>query len=100
MDNYGNNVSERTLLENILEEQPDPGPSPEEQEAQKKEEEDKQLVKRMSSIIGQMLNRVQLICRMISERVDKAERTPKDNLDEEQLMQNIKPLLKEASQIL
>lgn len=100
VDNDGNKVGECTLLENIPAEEPEPGPSPEEQEARKKEEEDKQLAKKMSSIVGQTLDRVQPICRMISERIEKAERTPKEDLDEEELVQNVKPLLEEAGQIL
>ena len=87
-------------MENIPEEEPEPGPSPEELEAQKKEAEDKQLAKKMSSIVGQTLDRVQPICRMISERTEKAERTPKEELDEEELVRNVKPLLEEGGQIL
>lgn len=100
VDNDGNKVGECTLLENIPEEEPEPGPSPEELEAQKKEAEDKQLAKKMSSIVGQTLDRVQPICRMISERTEKAERTPKEELDEEELVQNVKPLLEEGGRIL
>lgn len=100
VDNDGNKVGECTLLENIPEEEPEPGPSPEELEAQKKEAEDKQLAKKMSSIVGQTLDRVQPICRMISERTEKAERTPKEELDEEELVRNVKPLLEEGGRIL
>ena len=65
VDNDGNKVGECTLLENIPEEEEEeeeeePGPSPEELE-------DKKLAKKMSSIVGQTLDRVQPICRMISE---------------------------------
>lgn len=99
VDNDGNKVGECTLLDNIPEE-PEPGPSPEEQEAEKKAMEDKQLAKKMSSIVGQTLDRVQPLCRMISERIEKAERTPKEDLDEEELVKNVKPLLEEAGQIM
>lgn len=100
VDNDSNKVGECTLLENIPEEEPEPGPSQEELEAQKKEAEDKQLAKKMSSIVGQTLDRVQPICRMISERTEKAERTPKEELDEEELVRNVKPLLEEGGRIL
>lgn len=100
VDNDGNKVGECTLLENIPEEEPEPSPSPEELEAQRKEAEDKQLAKKMSSIVGQTLDRVQPICRMISERTEKAERTPKEELDEEELVRNVKPLLEEGGRIL
>lgn len=100
VDNDGNKVGECTLLENIPEEEPEPSPSPEELEAQRKEAEDKQLAKKMSSIVGQTLDRVQPICRMISERTEKAERMPKEELDEEELVRNVKPLLEEGGRIL
>lgn len=99
VDNDGNKVGECTLLDNIPEE-PEPGLSPEEEEAQQKEKEDKQLAKKMSSIVGQTLDRVQPLCRMISERIEKAERTPKEELDEEELVKNVKPPLEEAGQIM
>ncbi|KAL2814899.1 hypothetical protein BDW59DRAFT_154083 [Aspergillus cavernicola] len=104
VDNDGNKIGECTLLEHIEEpeEEPEPelepeGPSPEELEAQKKEQQDKDLAKKMSSIMAQTLDRVQPICKMITERVDKAEKTPKEELDEEELVKNVKPLLEEAN---
>ncbi|KAJ0425123.1 hypothetical protein BJY00DRAFT_274833 [Aspergillus carlsbadensis] len=107
VDNDGNKIGEATLLEHIPEpEEPEPepepeaepeGPSAEEQEAQKKEQEDKELAKKMSGIISQTLDRVTPICKMITEHVDKAEKTPKDELDEEQLVKDVKPLLEEAN---
>ncbi|KAL3458638.1 hypothetical protein BJX64DRAFT_220771 [Aspergillus heterothallicus] len=103
VDNDGNKIGEATLLEHIPEpEEPEPepepeGPSAEEQEAQKKEQEDRELAKKMSGIISQTLDRVTPICKMITEHVDKAEKTPKDELDEEQLVKDVKPLLEEAN---
>ncbi|KAL4780592.1 hypothetical protein BJX76DRAFT_350856 [Aspergillus varians] len=114
VDNDGNKIGECTLLENIPEPEPEPeeepepeGPSPEELEAQKKEleaqkkeQEDRDLAKKMSSIVSGTLDRVEPICKMITEHVDRAERTPKDELDEEQLVKDVKPLLEEAGGIL
>ncbi|KAE8150925.1 hypothetical protein BDV25DRAFT_171833 [Aspergillus avenaceus] len=107
VDNDGNKLGECTLLENIPEEpepepevQEEPGPSREELEEQKKAEDDRQLAKKMSAIIGQTLDRVRPICKMITEHIERAERTPKDELDEEKLVQNVKPLLEEGGQIL
>ncbi|KAL3490120.1 hypothetical protein BJX62DRAFT_142755 [Aspergillus germanicus] len=107
VDNDGNKIGEATLLEHIPEpEEPEPepepeaepeGPSAEEQEAQKKEQEDRDLAKKMSGIISQTLDRVTPICKLITEHVDKAEKTPKDELDEEQLVKDVKPLLEEAN---
>ena len=73
VDNDGNKLGECTLIENLPEEEEEevaeeePGPSPEELEEQKKAEEDKQLAKKMSAIIGQTLDRVRPICKMITE---------------------------------
>lgn len=71
VDNDGNKIGECTLLENIPEpepEEPEPeGPSPEELEAQKKEQEDKELAKKMSSIVSGTLDRVLPICKMITD---------------------------------
>ncbi|KAL4735099.1 hypothetical protein BDV11DRAFT_196699 [Aspergillus similis] len=104
VDNDGNKIGECTLLENIPEpepEEPEPeGPSPEELEAQKKEQEDRELAKKMSAIVSGTLDRVQPICKMITDHVDRAEKTPKDELDEEELVKNVKPLLEEANSIL
>lgn len=61
VDNDGNKVGECVLLENI------PGPSPEELEAQKREDADRELATKMSRIVGQTLDRVRPICKMVSE---------------------------------
>ncbi|KAF7590074.1 hypothetical protein BBP40_003276 [Aspergillus hancockii] len=107
VDNDGNKLGECTLLENlpeeVEEEEPEPeepGPSAEELEEQKKAEEDKQLAKKMSVIVGQTLERVRPICKMITEHIEKAERTPKEELDEEKLVQDVKPLIEEGGRIL
>ncbi|QMW38031.1 hypothetical protein G4B11_001267 [Aspergillus flavus] len=106
VDNDGNKLGECTLIENIPEEkeeevvEEEPGLSPEELEEQKKAEEDKQLAKKMSAIIGQTLDRVRPICKMITEHIERAERTPKEELDEEKLVKDVKPLLEEGGRIL
>ncbi|OJJ68217.1 hypothetical protein ASPBRDRAFT_133711 [Aspergillus brasiliensis CBS 101740] len=112
VDNDGNKIGECTLIENIPEEpeeEPEEEPqeepqepeiSPEEQEAQRKLEEDKQLARKMSGIVAQTLDRLRPVCKMISEHIEKADRTPKDELDEEQLVKDVKPLLEEGNHIL
>ncbi|KAL4791891.1 hypothetical protein BDV19DRAFT_381222 [Aspergillus venezuelensis] len=105
VDNDGNKIGQCTLLEHIPEpepeEEPEPeGPSPEEQEAERKAAEDRDLAKKMSAIVGQTLDKVGPICKQITDHVDRAEKTPKDELDEEQLVKNVKPLLEEANSIL
>ncbi|KAF9890815.1 hypothetical protein FE257_005386 [Aspergillus nanangensis] len=106
VDNDGNKLGECTLLENIPEPEPE-GPSQQEldeqrklDEEQKKIDDDRQLAKRMSAIVGQTLDRVQPICKMITDLVEKAERTPKEELDEEKLVKDVKPLLEEGNSVL
>lgn len=101
VDNDGNKIGECTLIENIPEpEEEEEGPSPEEQEAQAKAEHDRQLAEKMCNILGQTLDRVKPVCKQISDHLEKAERTPKDELDEEKLVQAVKPLLEEGGRIL
>ncbi|RHZ61132.1 LEA domain protein [Aspergillus thermomutatus] len=103
VDNDGNKLGEYTLLENLpeeKEEEPEPGPSEEELEAQKKAEQDKELAKKMTGIIGQTLDRLHPTCKRIAELLEKADRTPRDELDEEKLVKDVKPLIEEGGQVL
>ncbi|CAG8371285.1 unnamed protein product [Penicillium salamii] len=110
VDNDGNKIGECTLLENIPEPEPEPeepepeveeeGPSPEEQEAAAKAESDRQLAEKMTFILGQTLDRVKPVCKQITDAIEKADRTPKEELDEEKLVQQVKPLLEEGGRIL
>ncbi|KAJ5591840.1 uncharacterized protein N7459_002209 [Penicillium hispanicum] len=98
VDNEGNKIGECTLLENIPE--PEEGPSPEELEAQAKADQDRELAGKMCNILRQTLDQVKPVCKQITERLEKADRTPKDELDEEKLVQDVKPLLEEGGRIL
>jgi len=90
------------LLENLPEEpEPEPEPeepelSPEELEQKEKEEHDRELAKKMCSIIQQTLDSVEPLCKQISEHIERADRTPRDELDEEQLVKTVKPIIEEA----
>ncbi|OJJ32019.1 hypothetical protein ASPWEDRAFT_118028 [Aspergillus wentii DTO 134E9] len=75
-------------------------PSPEELEAQKQAAEDRDLANKMSSIVGHAMGSLRPICNMITEHIEKADRTPRDELDEEKLVQNVKPLLEQGNQVL
>ncbi|KAJ5183703.1 hypothetical protein N7492_001319 [Penicillium capsulatum] len=99
IDNDGNKIGECTLVENIPEPEEE-GPSPEEQEAQAKAEHDRQLAEKMCNILRQTLDQIKPVCKQITEHLEKADRTPKEELDEEKLVQNVKPLLEEGGRIL
>ncbi|QQK47644.1 LEA domain protein [Penicillium digitatum] len=107
VDNDGNKIGECTLLENIPqpepeepEEEAEEGPTAEEQEAAAKAESDRQLAEKMISILSQTLDRVKPVCKQIEEACEKADHTPKEELDEEKLVQTVKPLIEEGGRIL
>ncbi|KAI2877984.1 hypothetical protein CBS76997_8665 [Aspergillus niger] len=102
VDSAGNKIGECTLLENLP---PEPEPeepemSPEEREKLAQQEEENELAKKMCSIIQQALDSLEPICRMITQHIEKANSTPKDELDEEALVKEVKPLIEEAGTIL
>jgi len=94
VDNDGNRVGEVTLLENIAEDKPD------ETEEEKKKREDAELADKMSNICQQTLERIQPVLKQITEYIEQADRTPKEELDEDELVNNVKPLIEEGSRIL
>ncbi|KIX02421.1 uncharacterized protein Z518_08362 [Rhinocladiella mackenziei CBS 650.93] len=95
VDQDGNKIGECTLLENIPE-AVEEGPTPE----QLKEDEEREIAKKISNIINQTLEKMDPICKQITEHIERADRTPRDELDEEQLVQNVKPLIEEGSRVL
>ncbi|KAJ5606521.1 hypothetical protein N7510_009302 [Penicillium lagena] len=97
VDNDGNKVGECTLLENLPEE---PALSAEEIEQKEKEEHDRDLAKKMSAIVQQTLDSVEPLCKQISDHLEKADRTPREELDEENLVKTVKPLIEEAGNML
>ncbi|KAK4956098.1 hypothetical protein LTR66_013391, partial [Elasticomyces elasticus] len=102
IDNDGNKVGEVTLLENIVEEEEEEAPemTEEEMEAARLREQDRQIAEKMGNICQQTLERVQPVCKQITEYIEKADRTPKEELDEEELVNNVKPLIEEGGRIL
>ncbi|KAF1946360.1 hypothetical protein EJ02DRAFT_462692 [Clathrospora elynae] len=98
IDNDGNKVGEVTLLQNIQEEEEE---IPEDEtEEEKQRREDSELAKKMSAICEDTLQRVQPVMKQITEYIEQADRTPRDELDEEELVNNVKPLIEEGSRIL
>ena len=99
VDVDGNKIGEVTLIENIVEEEYE-GPTEEELAEAAKREEEAEIAKQMANICQKTLEDVQPICKQIKEHMDKADRTPKDELDEEELVNNVKPLIEEAGRKL
>ncbi|KAF2146816.1 uncharacterized protein K452DRAFT_219148 [Aplosporella prunicola CBS 121167] len=101
IDNDGNKVGEVTLLANIVEEEEEEeGLTEEELEELRKKKEDAELADKMANICQQTLERVQPVCKQITEYIEKADRTPREELDEEELVNNVKPLIEEGGRIL
>jgi hypothetical protein len=96
IDNDGNKVGEVTLLENLAEDEEEV----EMTEDELKAKEDAELADKMANICQQTLERMQPVCKQITDYIEAADRTPKDELDEEELVNNVKPLIEEGSRIL
>lgn len=96
VDNDGNKVGEVTLLENIIEEEEDEELS----EEDKQKKQDAEIADKMAAICQQTLERIQPVCKQITEHIEKADRTPRDELDEEELVNQVKPLIEEGHRIL
>ena len=99
VDVDGNKIGEVTLLENIDEEEY-VGPTEEELEEARKREEEREIAEKMSAICTQTLERVQPVCKQIKDIMEKADRTPKEELDEDELVDQVKPLIEEGGRIL
>ena len=119
VDQKGQTVGHATLLEDIPPE-PEEEIGPEEQERLKKEKEDRELAKKLAVMIGQALDKVKPVLKNIEDvsarspprddvlptanvlrqRLDAADRTPKDELDEEKVVKDVKPLIEEGGRIL
>jgi len=95
VDNDGNRVGEVTLLENIQEEEEE-----EETEEEKQKKQDAEIADKMSAICQQTLERVQPVMKQITEYMEQADRTPREELDEDELVNNVKPLIEEGSRML
>ncbi|KAH7110434.1 hypothetical protein EDB81DRAFT_598641, partial [Dactylonectria macrodidyma] len=100
----GQTIGHVTRLEDIPPEaEPEPEPeteSPEEKEKREQAENDRKLAGRIAACVEQALDKVRPICKLITDKVDAAERTPKDELDEEELVRHVKPLIEEGGKIL
>lgn len=116
VDGKGKSVGHVTLLEDI----PAPEePKESEEEVAKKQqiEQDKKLASQLAACIEQSVDKIKPILKMITEvrkylntpyaylpnilqTIDTAERQPKEELDEQKLVDTVKPLLEEGGSIL
>ncbi|KAL6872749.1 hypothetical protein J3F83DRAFT_759867 [Trichoderma novae-zelandiae] len=93
--NYkGQPVGHVALLEDI------PQETEEDKKKREEAERDRQLAAKLAGCIEQSLDKIRPICKMITDKINTAERTPKEELDEEQLVREVKPLIEEGGKIL
>jgi hypothetical protein len=100
VDDDGNQIGECTLEENLPDEEPKPEISPMEAEQQAKEQHNRELAMRISTVIQQTLDSVEPLCKQITEHLERADRTSREELDEEKLVQVVKPLIEDAGNML
>ncbi|KAM5385300.1 hypothetical protein ACJZ2D_001261 [Fusarium nematophilum] len=109
----GQTIGHVTKLEDIP---PEPEPEPEgeseedrirremaeQEEAKQKEEaeKDKKLASALAWNIEQTLDKIRPICTMITNKIDAVERQPKEERDEEELVNQVRPLIEEGGKIL
>lgn len=101
VDGKGTTIGHVSLLSDI----PEPPPVELEESAEDKQkreqlETDKQLAIKISQCLSSSLDRIRPICKMITQKIEKADRTPKEELDEEDLVKEVKPLIEEGGRIL
>ncbi|KAL9101561.1 MAG: hypothetical protein Q9163_003190 [Psora crenata] len=98
IDNDGNKIGECTLIQNIPQEEEEEEQGLTEEELQK--QKDAELAKKMNGIVVQTIEKMQPICKDITELIEAAERKPKEELDEEELVKQVKPKIEEGNRIL
>lgn len=104
VNSKGHTIGHAVLLENLP---PEPESEPEEPEETEEEKEqrlqlanDKKLAGQMAHCIQQSIDKIKPILNMIADAIDTAERQPKEELDEQKLVDTVKPLLEQGNQIL
>ncbi|KAI9759730.1 MAG: hypothetical protein M4579_002115 [Chaenotheca gracillima] len=105
VDQKGTTVGHVTPIDDVEEEET--GPTEEELAAKQKAEEeeaqakeDADLANKLSNVVEQTIDRMKPVLSQISDHLEKAERTPKDELDEEELVKKVQPLIEEGGRIL
>jgi len=96
-----------TLLEDIPPEpvkepepEPEPQETPEEIEEKRQIAQDKKLAGQIAMCVQQSIDKISPILKMITDTIDAAERQPKEELDEQKLVDTVKPLIEQGSAIL
>lgn len=99
VNSKGMTVGHVNLLSDIKEPE-EPEDTEEEIEARKQQEQDKKLANQMAYCLEQCLDKIKPICKMITTKIEAAERQPEEERDEEQLVKEVRPLIEEGGNIL
>ncbi|KAK8029667.1 hypothetical protein PG993_010958 [Apiospora rasikravindrae] len=104
VDQKGSILGHVTLIGDIPDE-PEPEPETEEEseedrQARLKIEQDREIAKRICVCIEHSLDKIRPICKMITENIDRVERQPEEERNEEELVKTVKPLIEEGGKIL
>ncbi|KAI0175403.1 hypothetical protein BJ166DRAFT_514697 [Pestalotiopsis sp. NC0098] len=100
IDQKGSILGHVSLLEDIPEPEPEEEESEEDKQKRLQLEQDKKIAQQICVCIEHSLDKIRPICKMITENIDRAERTPEDERDEEELVKVVKPLIEEGGKIL
>lgn len=99
VDSKGSILGHVTLLTDIPEPEPE-GETEEQRLIREQTEKDREIAKRICVCIEQSLDKIRPICKMIVDNIDRVERQPEDERDEEDLVKTVKPLIEEGGKIL
>lgn len=99
VDSKGSILGHVTLISDIPEEEPE-GETEEQRLAREQLEKDREIAKRICVCIEQSLDKIRPICKMIVDNIDRVERQPENERDEEDLVKTVKPLIEEGGKIL
>jgi len=100
VDSKGTTIGHVSLLDDIPIEEPVEQETEEEKKKREQLEQDKKLANQMAICIETSLEKIKPVLKMITSAIEKAERTPKEELDEEELVKQVKPLIEEGGRIL
>ena len=103
VDQKGSILGHVTLIGDIPEPEPEPETEEESEEDKQKRlrfEQDREIAKRICVCIEHSLDKIRPICKMITENIDRVERQPEEERNEEELVKTVKPLIEEGGKIL
>ncbi|KAI1864426.1 uncharacterized protein JN550_008983 [Neoarthrinium moseri] len=100
IDQKGSILGHVSLLEDIPEPEPEEGETEEQRQAREKLEQDRKIAQQICICIEHSLDKIRPICKMITENIDRVERQPEEERDEEDLVKTVKPLIEEGGKIL